>query len=396
MKNWFRIIFHIDHIIIAFLTVLIIELMVFITINLDFLSPVVKSLKSFSMTDIYYKIQNSSEPTDVCSSITLVDMTELTHRKDIAQVIREINEMKPSVLGIDIIFEGEKSDQEGDKLLAEACLQGNPLKTVLAYKLTNYDEVRHAYQKVLHSYFSTGDGIREGFVNLVDNPEKCVRKYANILPCQDTLVYSFPSQISQIITEKTVSNEAMHTINYKPVVFPVIKYNELQNYREYITDHIVLLGTTQEERDKFYTPIGQKSGMEILAYTILSMTECPPVKHAGPWVIILWALIAGYLTNLIDYLLTKRVHGRQSAMMVFVTQSELYDKVISFLVMVLITWFSFELYVKCSYFVDTVLPLATIVLIEEGRLLYVGLLSVLKKKKKGFLVTKSIYAKEIE
>ena len=83
-------------------------------------------------------------------------------------------------------------------------------------------------------------------------------------------------------------------------------------------------------------------------------------------------------------------------MMVFVTQSELYDKVISFLVMVLITGFSFELYVKCSYFVDTVLPLATIVLIEEGRLLYVGLLSVLKKKKKEFLVTKSIYAKEIE
>ena len=280
--------------------------------------------------------------------------------------------------------------------MAEACLQGNPSKTVLAYKLTNYDETRQAYQKDLHSYFSSGDSIREGFVNLIDNPEKNVRRYANTLPYQDTQVPSFPALISQIVTKKTIGDEKMHTINYKPVVFPVIKYNELENYKEYITDHIVLLGTTQEERDKFYTPIGQKSGMEILAYTILSMTESTPVKHAGPWVIILWALIAGYLTNLIDYFLTKRVQGRQSTMMVFVTQSELYDKVISFLVMVLITWVSFVLYVKCSYFVDTVLPLATIVLIEEGRLLYVGILSVLKKKMKGNLVSKSIYADEIE
>jgi hypothetical protein len=91
------------------------------------------------MTDIYYKILNSDESTDVCSSITLVDMTELTQRKDIAQVIREINDMKQSVLGIDIIFEGEKSDAEGDTLLIEACMQGNSSNTVLAYKLTNSD-----------------------------------------------------------------------------------------------------------------------------------------------------------------------------------------------------------------------------------------------------------------
>ena len=396
MENWLKKTFHLDHVIVASLTIITIELMVAITINLDFLSPVVRSLKSFSMTDIYYKILNSDEPTDVCSSITLVDITELTHRKDIAQVILEINKMRPSALGIDIIFEGEESDTEGDELLAEACLQGNPSKTVLAYKLKNYDEAKQAYQKELHSFFSMNDGIIEGFVNLVDNQEKSVKRYANKLPYRDTLVYSFPSQISQIVTNKAINDELMHTINYKPVLLPIIKYNELQDYKDYITGHIVLLGTTEEERDQFYTPIGQKSGMEILAYTILSMTECPPVKHASLWVIILWALVAGYITNLIDFFLTKRVLGRKSTMMVFISQSGVYDKAIYFLVMVVITWISFELYVKFSYFVDTVLPLATIVLIKEGRLLYVGLLSVLKKKKKEHLVRKSIYANEIK
>lgn len=396
MKNWLKIIFHLDHIIVAILTIITIELMVAITINLDFLSPVVRSLKNFSMTDIYYKILNSDESTDVCSSITLVDMTELTQRKDIAQVIREINDMKPSVLGIDIIFEGEKSDAEGDTLLIEACMQGNSSNTVLAYKLTNYDENKQSYQQQLHSFFSINKDFTEGFVNLIDNPEKSVKRYANFLHYRDTLAYSFPSKISKIVTKEEICDDEIYTINYKPVVFPVIKYNELQNYNEYITDHIVLLGTTQEEKDKFYTPIGQKSGMEILAYTILSMTECPPVKHASLWVIILWALIAGYITNLIDYLLTRRILGSKSTMMVFISQSGLYDKIIYFLIMMVITWLSFELFVKYSYYVDTVLPLATIVLIKEGRLLYFGLLSVLKKKKKECLVKKSIYVDEIK
>ena len=395
MKNFLKNIFHIDHAIVAGLTVIIIELMVFIAINLEFLNPVVRAVNSFSMADIYHKIQNSGNPSEVCSTITIVDISELTHRKDIAQVIRTINEMKPSVLGVDIIFEGEKSDSTGDELLAETCLE-NISRTVFAYKLTDYDESKFSYQNSLHSYFTTSDRVKEGFVNLVDNPEKNVRKYANTLLFHDTLTYSFPFKISQLVTQRVTDDDAIHTINYKPVVFPIIKHHELDHYREYITGHIVLLGATQDERDRFYTPIGQKSGVEILAYTILSLTDGHPIRHASWWTVLLWALIAGYLTNLIDYWLTSRLQNHQSSMILFITQSEMYHKGIYFIVMVMITWISFELYARCGYFVDTVLALATIVLIEEGRRLYIALLSVLKKKKLDSFVKKSIYANIIK
>ena len=63
--------------------------------------------------------------------------------------------------------------------------------------------------------------------------------------------------------------------------------------------------------------------------------------------------------------------------------------------MMLITGVSFILYAKQGYFVDTVLALSTIVLIEEGRLLYAGVLSVIKKKTKWKWAEKSIYADEI-
>ena len=348
------------------------------------------------MTDVYYKIQNSGENNDYSNVITIVDMTELTHRGDIAEVIGNIQAMNPKVLGVDIIFENEKADTQGDSLLAETCLMSDPSKTVFAYKLKDYDEESKLFKDELHSYFVADNSVGEGFVNLIDDPTKSIHKYAVTLPTKDTTALSFPSRVAQIVTGRPVDDERIHTINYKPVRFPIIKYNELDDYKDLIAGHIVLLGTTQEEKDKYYTPIGQKSGIEILAYSILSMTENSPIEHAGRWMVILWALIAGYITNLIDFFLTKRFERGRSTFMVFITQSEFYDKIISFIVMVLVTWASFELYVRQNYFVDTVLALSTIVLIEEGRLLYAGLLTVLKRKTKLKIIDKSIYAEELD
>ena len=396
MKGLLRRIFHIDHIIVAAFTILIIELLVVIAVNLEFLSPVVRALESFSMTDVYYKILNKDGDTEECNTITLVDMTDVTHRQDIAKVISEIKALKPVALGVDIIFEGLIEDGDGDNLLADACLEGDSVNTVWAYKLTKYDEKTRKFQNSLHSFFIVEGMENEGFVNLVDDPSKTIKRYAVTLPYKDTVAYSLPAQIARIVKNADLGGEKNHTINYKAVSFPVVKYDELSSYRELIEGHIVLLGTTQEEREMYYTPIGQKSGMEILAYTILSMTETTPIRHSSRWMIILWALIAGYITNLIDYLLTKRIENRRSTLMVFITQSEFYDKIISFFVMMLITGVSFHLYAKYNYFVDTVLALSTIVLIEEGRLLYAGLLSVLKKKTKWKWVEKSIYADDLD
>jgi CHASE2 domain-containing sensor protein len=396
MKNQLRNIFHIDHIIVAAFTILIIELLVIVAVNLDFLSPVVRALESFSMTDVYYKIQNKSEEIEECNTITLVDMTDLTHRQDIAKVINEIKALKPTALGIDIIFEGQILDGDGDDMLAEACLDGDSTNTVWAYKLTQYNEDTRRFQNSLHSFFIVEGMEKEGFVNLMDDPTKTIKRYAVTLPYKETVAYSLPAQIARIVKPIDLGDERSHTINYKPVSFPVVTYNDLSSFRELIQGHIVLLGTTQEEREKYYTPIGQKSGLEIMAYTILSMTESIPIRHSNQWMVILWALIAGAITNIIDYLLTKRIANRHSTLMVFITQSEFYDRIISFFVMILITGASFELYVKYNYFVDTVLALTTIVLIEEGRLLYVGLLSVLKKKTNWKWVKRSIYASDLE
>lgn len=384
-------IFHIDHIIVAIFTILIIKLLVVIALNFSFFSPVVRAVDSFSMTDVYYWIQNRELPTETNTEITLVDITELSRRKDIAQVISEIKSMNPLAIGVDIIFEGRQLDGDGDSILTLACLEGNCDNIVWACKLTQYDQQQNKFQDCLHSFFITEGLQNEGFINMVSNPAKSIKKHSVTLPYKDTLAYSLPVQIASLVSKEPITYKNQHSINYKPTSFPIVKYDELQSFRQLIDGHIVLLGETKAERDMYYTPIGQKSGMEILAYTILSITDDKNVQHAGAWMIILWALIAGYITNLTDFMLTKRLERRKASLMMFITQSEFYDKVISFAVMVLITGASFELFAKHNYFVDTVLALSTVVLIDEGRLLYAAILSLLKKHTNWKFIKKSLY-----
>ena len=390
-----RQIFHFDHLIVAAFTLLIIKLMVAVAVNLDFLSPVVRAVENFSMTDIYYRIGDNGGDAESENIVTLVDMTDLSRRKDIAAVISEIKSMKPAALGVDIIFEGRQLDGDGDDILSEACLDGDTDNVVWAYKLTKYDREGDKFRNCLHSFFITDDGQREGFINMVQNPAKSIREYSVTLPYRDTVAYSLPAQIARIVSGREPECEGRHTINYRQAEFPVVGYDRLADCREVIEGHIVLLGTTQEERDIYYTPIGQKPGLEILAYTVLSIIEDQHVRHAGEWMVILWALLAGYMANLLDFMLTKRMGNRHSTFMLFITQSEFYDKIMSLVVMILITWASFELFSRYNYFVDTVLALSNIVLIEEGRLLYVALLAVLKRKTKWKWVGKSIYIEEI-
>ena len=88
-------------------------------INLKILNPLVQALKEYSITDFYYQVIGIGEERDTSRIVTIVDMTELTDRRDIAYALREVQEQQPKVIGVDIVFEGLKPDNpEGDSLIA--------------------------------------------------------------------------------------------------------------------------------------------------------------------------------------------------------------------------------------------------------------------------------------
>lgn len=105
-----------------------------ITMNLSIFSPMTRALDDFSMTDVYYEIQRNNS-IEMDTSIVLVDMTKLHNRSEIAQTIREIQQCKPRLLVIDLLFEREGDDLIGNADLISA-IDANSNHTLLSCKLT--------------------------------------------------------------------------------------------------------------------------------------------------------------------------------------------------------------------------------------------------------------------
>lgn len=68
---------NVDHLIVTLLVLFLGWLLAFASINLTVFNPVKKAFADFSMTDIFYEIQNSSGVKEFNNDIVLGDMTEL-------------------------------------------------------------------------------------------------------------------------------------------------------------------------------------------------------------------------------------------------------------------------------------------------------------------------------
>ena len=62
-------------------------------INLKILNPLVQALKEYSITDFYYQVIDSKAERDTSRIVSIVDMTELTDRRDIAYALSEVQEL---------------------------------------------------------------------------------------------------------------------------------------------------------------------------------------------------------------------------------------------------------------------------------------------------------------
>ena len=87
------------------ISVVVVAIFAFCTLNLSFLNPIATALEEFSVTDIYYQMHSDMGEVRKSSLVTIVDMTELTSRQDIANTIEEIENHHPAVLGIYIVFD---------------------------------------------------------------------------------------------------------------------------------------------------------------------------------------------------------------------------------------------------------------------------------------------------
>lgn len=406
LKKCLRILFNIDNLIISIITTALLCGLLTIIKRLEFLDPVEKVVEELSMMEVYFHINNSGEK-EMSQEISIVDITDLSERQrdSIAIVVNQIIELKPSILGVDVIFERPLSDTEADDKLANAFLSApDDIPIVMAEKLALPNSETRTFGMVTHSFFVDGL-LEEGGVNVIEKPTTNLKHYPVYLMTETDTVYSLPAKIVEILSgEKVVPDrDCEHTINYESVDFPVINYRELQENKQLITGRKVLLGAFYEERDKHLTPLGELPGIKVLAYTIHSMQQNKHIWQGSLFWIILMAVLAGYFMNAFEFLMSwlivkvPKSRGKDIPLFLkFFTESEIYDKIVAFIFMVFFTGFAYWLYAKQYIYINTWLALGTIAFIEEGRLIYKAWLVFLYKKGLTKASQHSIYYKEIK
>ncbi len=256
-------------------------------LNLSFLNPVAQTMKGFSLTDIYYHVMEEYGQRDTSRVITIVDMTDLVKRDDLANVLAQIEEANPKVIGVDIVFEGWKPDSAADMYLSEVAHTYDNI--IFSYRMLNYVNDTIGYTEELHSFFTEVAPVNEGFTNYERTLYGGLKRKSNLRRiCNGEMRTSFVQEVAMRYTDGQLLEHKSDdlNINFRPTVFRVISPDSIAEHRDWIEDHVVLFGATHELADMHYTPLGEIAGIELLAYSLQTIFEQTEIRYPDLWVTI--------------------------------------------------------------------------------------------------------------
>lgn len=407
MKRFLHRLFHIDHLLVTVITFIIIGVFyVFLkSVDIAFLNPIAKGISNFSLSDVYYEIKQETTVPDTCSLITLVDMTELHSRDEIADVIDSIAACGPRVLGVDLIFESLREDLGDNRQLVEAAENAAPF-SVFSCKFIDYNAAEDTYMSKTGSFFTSDNRIApaaagadvpilpvmEAYTNVKSRAESSFIRELTVERKWDGVnYYSMPAMLVNLYTEGRAMDKRDRLVNFLPVHFPTVRYDSVRICEDLIRDRIVLLGTMHEEADMHYTPLGKMAGMEVLAYSTLTLLEQKNIREVSLPVILLLSFIVCYITQMLQYFFVNFTENRPEAFFLFVSSSRIFLRLFTFAWMGFLTWLSFILYMKNEIYVSMVLILLCIALVGEARGFYIATIRTLSRFHDWHFLRNSLY-----
>lgn len=361
----------IRHLMITLIAFMVVGLFALVTINVSFLSPIARTLEEFSITDMYYQALQSTTTPDTSHVITIVDMTELYERQQIAKSIECIEERTPKVLGVDVIFEGLKEDPQGDMMIeymAKSC--GN---AIFSYRLLDYNSEQQQFTNEVHSFFTKDVNVKEGYTNIQRQLYGGIKREVSLSrPSCGEQKPSFVAVVANQYADKemvTLEDDDLQ-IYFAPIHFPRLRYDSVVVHPELIADRIVLFGATGDETDMHYTPIGKMSGVELLSYAINTLLMQQRVRKPSLPIMIIVSLALVLLTQVLQDQYEKRVEKIKSELIRSFASSSVALGVITFLWMVVLMWGAFLLFSMTGWSLNLGWALSAIVFVDASRSFY--------------------------
>ncbi|MDO1513063.1 CHASE2 domain-containing protein [Maribacter confluentis] len=243
---------------------MVLGVVMLIGLNLNFFSPFKNAFKDFSYLDLYYSDKLKEQNFDLNENIVLVNIDRL-NRKEIADVLNDIQRQSPKVIGLDVIFK-EEQDPIWDAFLTEK-LSNDAF--VFAYSFIDDKEISNA------GTFNSVDG-NKGYANFNFNASSAVvRNFQGIRSIGAQTYFSFPVMIAEHyigkewLIEKSRFLKKERPINYTGTRenFLILESKDILGIPEipFIKDKIVMVGYLGNERthlydieDKHFTPMNKK------------------------------------------------------------------------------------------------------------------------------------------
>jgi CHASE2 domain-containing sensor protein len=357
--------------------------LVFASLNLSIFNPLKQALEDFKMSDVYFELMRSNKEKELNKDIVLVDVTKLTSRDSIAQVIVDINSCAPKVLLIDLIFERPSFDQTDDISLVNAIEAGKD-REILSSKLTDYKPDKKAFTDLTMSFFHEIADFKWAYSNVDQTrPGGCIRHYSLSQKLNDEPFYSmaYTAACAYMGIEPVEKDVAQRLIVYDDTDFLAIPYDKILENKNLLKDKLVILGTLEEEADMHISPVGKLPGMKILAYSALTFMNHRDVSSMGFTASLIMAFCVCLFCAWAGHKIRKKYLNVTSYVLKF-----FYFFVTAFLV-----WMAFLIFVHLDYDVNLIYSLLGLALVEEGRLQYSALVKTLCKRTKWKFIRKSIY-----
>ena len=372
------------NIIITILAFVLVSSFALIALKLPFMGPIAEAIKEFEMTDVYCQIlqDTNDDDVEVSDDITIVDMSELYSRRDLAKALVDIEKQNPKVIGVDIVFEGLKEDSVGDEMLTRIALENTNI--VFSYKLLDYvnDSIGHA--DTVHSFFvDESDSINEGYTNMPRNLYGGIKRKLSLgEKVEGRLMPSFITKVSAMYEGRQVKDVSKKTINinYIPKRFRVVEADSISVHPEWIKDKLVLFGAMKDEYDMHYTPLGKMAGVELLGYSIETLLQKTEVEEVCGWLMIAISFLLVLLTQVVFSLYTSFARKRKNRVARFLMSATFMRSYLMFIWIALWMWVAFILFYLYDIWLDLGWALSAIAFLLLAQSIYDEIRDAIKTK----------------
>ncbi|MBO4720542.1 MAG: CHASE2 domain-containing protein [Prevotella sp.] len=344
-----------------------------LALNLSIFNPLVAVLKEYSMTDFYYQVVGTSAERDTSRIVTIVDMTELKDRRDIAYALSEVLEQHPKVVGIDILFDGLKPENpEGDSLIMALAANNQSLVFALQYFDDSFDGQQ--FNRVKQAFFADSiPNLKEGLVNMqVDKFNGMRKKISLAKTVKGKLRPSMIKQLSDEYADQEIMplEDKEININWSPIDFRVVPYDSIAEYGEYLADRVVLFGAVHDENDTHYTPHGNIPGIKLLAYGVESVVKQTTIKKSPWWVDVILSLSIVLLTKYLFEVAEKYVRNHKNRFARIGLKATLAMGILRFICIAIVMYIGFIIFAKFNISINIALAIAAIAFIGSAEELY--------------------------